>query len=258
MLISKLKSSKLLKHGFKKFAGRNAKGRITERHQGGGHKRLYRFIDFKQNNNSQGGLVTSIDYDPNRSAYLATICNKKTLTTKHIICPQNIEILQEIKFLNESFLENKDSSSFIFKNGDRTILKNLTIGDFIYNIEGRPGQGGLYARSAGTYGQLIQKVTNRENYGVVKLPSGQQYTLNLNCAVSYGKVSNETFADSIIGKAGRSRWLNKRPTVRGVAMNAVDHPHGGGRGKTAGGGPTKTPWGWPAKGVSTKNKKKRK
>jgi large subunit ribosomal protein L2 len=250
MKLSKIKPIKKHIFGFKKYAGRNNLGRITVRHQGAGHKKLYRFIDFKRNNTSES-IITNIEYDPNRSSFIAKIYSKETASYNYILCSQEMEVLQEIKNYNE-----KESSNILTpKNGDCLPLEKFTVGDLIHNIEDKPNQGGIFARSAGTYGQLVQKLTAKENYCIVKLPSGEQRYISLKSKATLGKVSNENYQNIIIGKAGRSRWMNKRPTVRGVAMNAVDHPHGGGRGKTAGGGPTKTPWGWPAKGVPTRKKK---
>ena len=246
--LSKYKNkTKYLINKKKKNAGRNNTGRITVFHQGGGHKRIYRKIEFK--NTLQPGTVVNFEYDPNRSSYIAKICylkNKKKYYY-YLLAPKNLNILDNIS--NDNLATSKNV-------GNRYFLKDFNIGNFIYNIELKPNKGGQIARSAGTCGQILQK-TN-DNYVLVKMPSGEHRLIPANCKASLGTVSNEEHKNRIIKKAGKSRWLNIRPTVRGVAMNPVDHPHGGGEGKTSGGRPSVTPWGRYTKGQPTRSKKNNK
>lgn len=231
----------------KKNAGRNNLGKITVYHQGGGHKNLYRLIDFQYNNNK--GLVTNIEYDPNRSANIAKICYKQN-DTKHfyyILAPKNLNALDNI------FSNTFDSNIKNLLIGNRYTLKNFNVGDYVYNVELYPGHGGQFVRAAGTFGEIYAK---NEKFITLKLPSGQYRLFNPLCNACLGVVSNENHKNNIIKKAGRSRWLNKRPTVRGVAMNPVDHPHGGGEGKTSGGRVSVSPWAKLTKGKPTRSKKK--
>ncbi len=245
--LSKYKSKiKYLLNKKKKNAGRNNTGRITVYHQGGGHKRLYRKVAFK--NTLEDGVVTNFEYDPNRSSYIAKICYSKNEKKYYyyILAPKNLNILDNI---------SNNDSNIIKSVGNRYFLKDFNIGDFVYNIELKPNKGGQLARSAGTYAQILQKTKN--DYVLIKLPSGEHRLIPNNCKASLGVVSNEEHKHKIIKKAGQSRWLNKRPTVRGVAMNPIDHPHGGGEGKTSGGRPSVTPWGRYTKGQPTRAKKKK-
>lgn len=239
----KIKSLTLKK---KKNAGRNNLGKITVYHQGGGHKRLYRNIDFQYNNPS--GLVTNLEYDPNRTANIAKICYRTKNSNKYyyILAPQQLNSLDKIS------TEKINNTNLNI--GNNYLLNDFNIGDYIYNIELYPGKGAQLARSAGTFGEVYAKT---ENYVTIKLPSGQYRLFNPKCTACLGSVSNENHKNRIIKKAGRSRWLNKRPTVRGVAMNPVDHPHGGGEGKTSGGRPSVTPWAKITKGKPTRSKKKK-
>ena len=237
----KFKTKYLINKKIKK-AGRNNSGKITVYHQGGGHKQLYRVINF--NKFKIPGIITNIEYDPNRSSNIAKICffinNNKYYY--YILAPKNLKVLDRI-FFNQN----------INKIGNIYLLNDLNIGDYIYNIEMQPNQGAKIARSAGTYCQIIQK---NDKHAVVKLPSGEERLISINCKASLGVVSNENKKNLILKKAGKSRWLNKRPTVRGVAMNPVDHPHGGGEGKSSGGRPSVTPWSKYTKGKPTRSKKK--
>jgi len=227
-------------HGYKTSGGRNNLGRITSFHKGGGHKRVYRNIDFYRI--SLNGIVTSIEYDPNRTAHIASIFNTDDKKYSYIIAPKGIKKGDLIKSG-----ENAD-----IRVGHTLSLDRIPLGSFIHNISLIPGRKSQLARAAGNYAQLIQK---DQKYAKLKLRSGEQRFVSLNCTATLGTVSNENHNLISIGKAGRSRWLNKRPIVRGVAMNPVDHPHGGGEGKTSGGRPSVTPWGKPTKGQPTSRSK---
>ena len=248
MKLSLIKPIKNLKFFLNKNTGRNNKGLIVVRHHGGGHKKLYRKINL--NRISNDSIVLNIEYDPYRSSYITRVYSLLEKKYEYFLCYENIKILNSVKSVINVNRMNCNE-------GDCMELKEFKIGDFLHNIEEHKNQGGIYIRSAGTYGQLISKtILNDKNFCIIKLPSGEQRYFSLNSKATLGKVSNKIHKNRIILKAGRSRWLNRRPKVRGVAMNAVDHQHGGGRGKTSGGGPTVTLWGWPAKGVPTRNKKK--
>jgi len=225
----------------KKAAGRNNTGRITVNHQGGGHKQLYRQINFFKNDNF--GTITNIEYDPNRTAFIAKICFQdvnNNLTYNYIISPQKLKVL-DVVFTTEN---KKQLGNFYF-------LKDFDVGDFIYNIELNPNKGAQIVRAAGAYAKIINKT---ELYSTIELPSGEYRLISNKCKACLGNISNENHRKVILKKAGRSRWLNKRPTVRGVAMNPIDHPHGG---NTSGGRHPKTPWARLTKGVPTRSKKKK-
>lgn len=234
-----LKIKKLIK-GFKRSNGRNNQGKITVQHRGGGHKRCYRLINFNRIN--VNGIVTGILYDPNRSANIAYIQNKKENKDFLIISPENLKINT---IINTS--ENAD-----LQIGNSLPLKNIPIGSLIHNISLYPNQKGKLIRSAGTSAQLIQKINNK--YAKIRLSSGEIRLILLNCFATLGIVSNIYHKKIKLGKAGRSRWLNRRPHVRGVAKNPVDHPHGGGEGKTSGGRPSVSPQGKITKGKPTRKK----
>ena len=229
--------------GFKRSNGRNNQGRITVRHRGGGHKRLYRKISFNRSLNING-VVEKILYDPNRSANIALI--KNDLKSFFILAPEGLKINQ--------YIESNSTAKLHI--GNALPLRNIPIGSLIHNISLRPNSKGQLIRSAGTFAQLIQKINNK--YAKIRLSSGQLQLILLNCYATLGIVSNINHKKIKLGKAGRSRWLNKRPKVRGVAKNPVDHPHGGGEGKTSGGRPSVTPQGRITKGKPTRNKKKKK
>jgi len=220
--------------------GRNNFGRITSYHKGGGHKKLYRKIDF--NRIDLQGVVASIEYDPNRTAHIACIYDSIKNRYSYIICPKNLKVGDLIK----------SGLNAAVKIGHSLLLDKIPLGSFIHNISIIPGERGKIARAAGNYAQLIQK---DKKYAKIKLRSGEQRFIFLNCTATLGVVSNENHSLISLSKAGRSRWLNKRPIVRGVAMNPVDHPHGGGQGKTSGGRPSVTPWGKPTKGQPTSKSK---
>ena len=239
-LTQKFKIKSLTK-GFQRANGKNNQGKITVKHRGGGHKRLYRFINFKRFQNIEG-FVIKILYDPNRSANIAYI--KNNIKSYLILAPEGLKINQYIK----------SSSNAELKIGNALPLQNIPIGSLIHNISLSPQSKGKLIRSAGTSAQLIQKINNK--YAKVRLNSGELKLILLNCYATLGIVSNINHKKIKLGKAGRSRWLNKRPSVRGVAKNPVDHPHGGGEGKTSGGRPSVTPYGKITKGKPTRKKKK--
>jgi large subunit ribosomal protein L2 len=241
-LTTTLKIKKLIK-GFKRANGRNNQGKITVRHRGGGHKRLYRNITFNRSLNIKG-FVSNILYDPNRSANIAYI--KNDIESHLILAPEGLKINQYI----ESSLEAE------LKVGNALPLKNIPIGSLIHNISLHPTGKGKLIRSAGTSAQLIQKINNK--YAKIRLTSGELKLILLTCYATLGTVSNINHKKIKLGKAGRSRWLNRRPKVRGVAMNPVDHPHGGGEGKTSGGRPSVSPQGRITKGKPTRKKNKKK
>lgn len=222
--------------------GRNNQGRITVRHRGGGHKRLYRIIDFKRDKRDIIGRVASIEYDPNRSANIALI-NYLDGEKRYIIAPTGLEV--GMKVISG---ENVD-----IKVGNALPLENIPVGTFVHNIELKPGKGGQLARSAGAKAQIIGR---EDNYVLIKLQSGETRKVLGTCYATIGEVGNHEHELINLGKAGRKRYLGIRPTVRGAAMNPVDHPHGGGEGKAPVGrkSPT-TPWGKPALGLKTRKKK---
>jgi large subunit ribosomal protein L2 len=224
-----------------KTGGRNNKGRITLYQRGGGHKRAYRIIDFKRNKNGIKGIVETIEYDPNRSARIALI---KYIDgeRRYIIAPAGLKVDDEV--MSGEKAEIKD--------GNALPLKNIPLGTFIHNIELFPGNGGKLVRSAGCYAQLVAK---NEDLCQVKLSSGEVRFIRSECMATIGQVSNVEHENIRIGKAGRKRWLGRRPNVRGVAMNPIDHPLGGGEGKSSGGRAPVTPWGRP-EGVKTRKNKR--
>ena len=232
---------KALSCGKKRKSGRNNYGRITVRHMGGGHKRLYRVVDFKRNKFGVEGIVFRIEYDPNRSSLVALI-NYCDDSKGYILAPSELKIGDKII----------SGNGVDIKVGNAMPLSLIPVGTFIHNIELKCGKGGQIARSAGTYAQIIGKEDNRV---LVRLRSKVVYMINSKCLATIGIVSNANHRNRSIGKAGRSRWLGIRPSVRGVAMNPVDHPHGGGEGKSSGGRHPVTPWGVPTKGKRTRKSK---
>lgn len=225
----------------KKSGGRNNTGKMTMRYRGGGHKRRYRVIDFKRTNHDVPGIVKSIEYDPNRSAHIALICFKDG-DKRYIIAPNGLEVGQEI-------ISGKGVAPEV---GNTLVLGEIPLGTIIHCIELNPGKGAQLARSAGAYAQLAAK---DGKYAVVKLPSGETRMILLTCQATIGSVSNSEHQLTRSGKAGRTRWLGRRPRTRGVAMNPVDHPMGGGEGRSSGGHP-RSRTGLPAKGFKTRAKKK--
>ncbi|NLP43902.1 MAG: 50S ribosomal protein L2 [Peptococcaceae bacterium] len=225
----------------RKKGGRNNQGRLTVRHRGGGHKRHYRLIDFKRRKDGVPARVASIEYDPNRSANIALL-NYADGHKAYIIAPNGLKVGQEI--------ENGEHADI--KIGNALKLRNIPVGTLVHNIELKPGKGGQLVRSAGAYAQLMAK---EGNYATLRLPSGEMRMIHLECRATIGQVGNLDHENVTIGKAGRNRWLGKRPTVRGSVMNPVDHPHGGGEGRSPIGRNPVTPWGKPALGAKTRKKK---
>jgi len=224
--------------------GRNNKGRITIRHRGGGHKRLYRLIDFKRNKFDIEGKVSAIEYDPNRNANIALITYQDG-EKRYILHPESLKI-------GDSVMAGKNSSATV---GNALPLANIPLGTDIHNVELFPGKGGQLMRSAGTSAKILAK---ENNFVVLRLSSKEIRLFKQECFATVGKVSNSDFYNVVLGKAGRKRWLGMRPSVRGSVMNPIDHPHGGGEGRCPVGKPRPlTPWGKPALGMKTRNKKKR-
>ncbi|TRZ66467.1 50S ribosomal protein L2 [bacterium] len=238
--ITKKEPEKSLIAPLKKSGGRNNYGRVTSRHRGGGHKRRYRIIDFKRVSNEEAKVI-SIEYDPNRTSRIALI-QYPDGAKAYVIAPDGLKTGEVIQSSNDAEI----------KTGNTMQLSSIPVGTFIHNIELKPGKGGQMVRSAGTSAQIIAK---DEKYCQVKLPSGEVRMVQSICKATIGVVGNIDHENISIGKAGRSRWMGKRPHVRGVAMNPVDHPMGGGEGKTSGGGHPVSPWGLPAKGYKTRKKK---
>ena len=225
-----------------KKAGRNNQGRITCRHRGGGHKRHYRIIDFKRNKHGIPAKVATIEYDPNRSARIALL-HYVDGAKRYMLAPLGLNV-------GEMVVSGEDVE---VKLGNALALKNVPLGSVIHNIEFKAGRGGQLARSAGTYAQLVAK---ERGYAHVKMPSGDVHLIRLECFATIGQVGNTEHSSIVDGKAGRTRWRGIRPTVRGVVMNPVDHPMGGGEAKTSGGGHPVSPWGVLAKGGKTRKKRK--
>ena len=226
-------------------------GRITVRHQGGGAKQFYRHINWSRTETS--GIITNFEYDPNRSAILAKLYNpeeKNSLQTSYILAPKGLKIFDKVTKY-DSLTKN-----IALLSGDCTLIGNFEAGDFIHAVENTPNTRPIFARSAGTYCQVLQH--DSKDYVKIRLPSGSQRLIPVNAQATLGVLANEEHSFKVLKKAGRSRWLNRRPSVRGVAMNPIDHPHGGGQGKTKGGRPSVTPFSLPTKGQPTKNPRKRK
>ena len=239
--ITKSKPEKSLTAPLKKSGGRNRQGRNTSPHRGGGHKRRYRMIDFKRDKFGMKATVTAIEYDPNRTARIALL-EYEDGEKRYIIAPANIKVGEII--VSGEKVEPKV--------GNAMQLKNIPLGSTVHNIELYPGKGGNMARSAGSYAQLTAK---EGKYAILKLPSGETRMILANCMATMGSVGNSEHGNIILGKAGRNRWLGRRPRTRGVAMNPVDHPMGGGEGRSSGGHP-RNKNGVPAKGYKTRDKNK--
>ena len=239
--IWKGKPEKSLTEGKKRTGGRNNKGRITTRHIGGGHKQRYRVIDWKRDNFGVEGTVLRLEYDPNRTAFIALV-EFEGGEKRYIIAPQRMSAGDKVV---------ADEKTDV-KPGNAMRLKNMPVGTIIHNIEMKPGKGAQMCRAAGTYGQLVGR---DQGYAQIKLTSGELRFVRQECMATVGAVSNPDNMNTNKGKAGRNRWLGKRPTVRGVVMNPVDHPHGGGEGRTSGGRDPVTPWGVPTKGYKTRKNK---
>ena len=226
-----------------KSGGRNNRGRITMRRRGGGHKRRYRVIDFKRNKDGVEGRVTTIEYDPNRSAFIALVVYRDG-DKRYILAPQGLVVGAKV---------NSGPEAPIVV-GNALPLSSIPIGSTIHNIELNPGQGARMARSAGGEVQLM---TRDELRAQLRMPSGEIREVPVQCRATIGQVGNTDHGNVVLGKAGRARWLGRRPKVRGVVMNPVDHPHGGGEGKSSGGRHPVTPWGKPTKGFKTRRPGKR-
>jgi large subunit ribosomal protein L2 len=220
--------------------GRNNDGRITMRHRGGGHKRRLRIIDFKRNRDGIPALVAALEYDPNRSANIALL-NYADGDKRYILAPEGLRVGDQVEC----------GANADIKPGNALQLKNIPVGTIVHAIELKPGKGAQLARGAGAQAQLMAK---EGNLALLKLPSGEQRMVLAQCRATVGQVGNVDYENISIGKAGRSRWLGKRAHVRGIAMNPVDHPHGGGEGRSKGNHP-QSPWGIPTKGYKTRGKK---
>ncbi len=240
--LHKGKPVKELTEGLKKSGGRNANGRITSYHRGGGHKRRYRVVDFKRRKFDVVATVERLEYDPNRSAYIALL-NYDDGEQAYILAPQRLQPGDKVV----------SGERVDIRPGNAMPLQNIPVGTIIHNIEMRAMGGGKIARSAGNYAQLVGK---DQGYAQLRLSSGEMRMVRGECVATIGAVSNPEHQNRKLGKAGRTRWLGKRPVVRGLVMNPIDHPHGGGEGRTSGGRHPVTPWGKPTKGARTRSKKK--
>ncbi len=232
---------KKLTEGLSKKGGRNNHGRITARRRGGGHKRVYRHIDFKRRKFDMPATVQRLEYDPNRTAFIALL-QYEDGEQSYIVAPQRLSEGDQVVSGERADI----------KPGNAMPLRSIPIGTIVHNVELKPGAGGQMARAAGTYVQLVGR---DRAYALLKLSSGEVRMVVSACMATIGAVSNPDQANIKLGKAGRHRWLGKRPSVRGVAMNPVDHPHGGGEGRTSGGRHPVSPWGKPTKGKRTRKKK---
>ncbi|MBN2032477.1 MAG: 50S ribosomal protein L2 [Deltaproteobacteria bacterium] len=239
--VSRKKPEKKLLAPLKKTGGRNSLGRITARHRGGGHKRMYRIIDFKRDKDGIPAKVASIEYDPNRSSHIAML-NYADGEKRYIIASSGLKVGDKVI----------SGAGCEIRTGNALLLKDIPLGTSIHNLELNQGHGGQLARGAGSHAQLMAK---EGKYAQIKLPSGEVRMVSLECKATIGQAGNAEHQKIRIGKAGRTRWLGKRPRVRGVAMNPVDHPHGGGEGKSSGGRHPVTPWGVPTKGYKTRGRK---
>jgi large subunit ribosomal protein L2 len=240
--LSKIKAEKRLIFGKKQKSGRNNAGKITVRFRGGGHKRKFRIIDFKRSKKNVLAKIISMEYDPNRSSRIALIRYIDGVK-KYILAPMGVKI-------NDTLISSEKAE---IKIGNNLLIKNIPLGTHIHNVEMKPLKGGQIARSAGNFVQLIAK---DGNYGTIRLPSGEVRLVHVNCSATVGQVGNIEHNLFSIGKAGRSRWLGRRPHNRGVSMNPVDHPLGGGEGRSSGGRHPSSPWGWQTKGLRTRNNKR--
>ncbi len=239
--ITRTKPQKRLVEPKRRTGGRNNRGRITARHRGGGHKRRYRVVDFKRNKLGVPGRIESIEYDPNRSARLALVLYADG-ERRYILWPKDTKVGDPII----------SGSGIDIRPGNALPLREIPLGTLVHNIELKIGKGGQIVRSAGGYAQVLAK---EGDYAPLRLPSGEVRMVHLDCRATVGQVGNLMHENISLGKAGRKRWLGRRPKVRGVAMNPIDHPHGGGEGKTSGGRHPVTPWGVSTKGHRTRGKK---
>ncbi len=235
------KPVKTLTEGKTSKGGRNNLGRITVRFRGGGHKQAYRLVDFKRRKLDVVGKVERLEYDPNRTAFIALIRYADD-TLAYILAPQRLSVGDEVVA----------GQQVDVKPGNAMPIANIPVGTIVHNVEMKIGKGGAIARSAGTYAQIVGR---DQGYVIIRLNSGEQRLVHGQCFATIGAVSNPDHMNTSIGKAGRSRWLGRRPHNRGVTMNPIDHPHGGGEGRTSGGRHPVTPWGKPTKGKKTRSNK---
>ena len=233
---------KKLTAGKHSTGGRNTHGHVTVRWRGGGHKQRYRLVDFKRRKFDIGATVERLEYDPNRTAFIALI-RYDDGELAYILAPQRLAAGDRVIAGERADI----------KPGNALPLRNIPVGTIVHNVEMKMGRGGQIARSAGTYAQLVGR---DQGYALMRLSSGEVRMIRTDCMATIGAVSNPDQANINIGKAGRNRWLGRKPSVRGVAMNPIDHPHGGGEGRTSGGRHPVTPWGKPTKGKKTRNNKK--
>lgn len=240
--LSKVQPLKSLTTGLRKTGGRNNKGHLSIRHRGGGHKRSYRRIDFRREKLGVPARVTTIEYDPNRSARIALLSYRDG-EKRYILAPDGLRI-------GSTLASGPDADILA---GNSLPMRKIPLGTVIHNIEMKQGKGAQIARAAGVSAQLVAK---EGNYAQIKMPSGEVRKIHIDCYATIGQVGNQEHSSVSIGKAGRNRWLGRRSKVRGVAMNPVDHPHGGGEGKTSGGRHPLSPWGMPTKGYKTRNSKR--
>ncbi len=239
--ITRSEPEKSLLAPLKKTGGRNTRGRVTSRHIGGGHKRRYRIIDFNRDKHGVPATVTSVEYDPNRSANIALLTYLDG-EKRYILAPKDLKV-------GDAITSGPDAE---VKAGNSLPVGQIPLGTLVHNVELKPGKGGQMARSAGVYAQLMAK---EGDYAQLRLPSGEVRKVRMDCYATIGQVGNEEHENISGGKAGRTRWRGVRPSVRGVAMNPIDHPHGGGEGRTSGGRHPVTPWGVPTKGKKTRKNK---
>jgi large subunit ribosomal protein L2 len=240
--VTKQHPEKSLVEGKKRTGGRSSTGRVSSRFRGGGHKKAYRVIDFKRDKQGIEARVAAIEYDPNRSARIALL-HYVDGEKRYILAPAGLEVGQKL-------MSGPTADIFV---GNSLPLANIPAGTVVHNIELKPGKGGQMARSAGAQAQLVSK---EGGYALLKLPSGEVRRVLVECSATIGQVGNVEHENISLGKAGRKRWMGKRPHNRGVSMNPVDHPHGGGEGKTSGGRHPVTPWGQPTRGFKTRNNKR--
>jgi large subunit ribosomal protein L2 len=236
------KPVKVLTEGLTKKGGRNNRGRTTAFHRGGGHKRTYRIVDFRRVKFDVTGTIERLEYDPNRTAFIALV-NYDDGEQAYIIAPQRLAAGDKVV---------SSMNAVDVKPGNAMPLERMPIGTIVHNIEMKPRKGGQVARSAGAYAQYVGR---DQGWAVLRLNSGEQRRVHGTCLATVGAVSNQDHSNTSIGKAGRSRWLGRRPVNRGVTMNPIDHPHGGGEGRTSGGRHPVTPWGKPTKGKRTRSNK---
>ncbi|MBK9169364.1 MAG: 50S ribosomal protein L2 [Bryobacterales bacterium] len=240
--ITKERPEKSLLEPKQRSGGRNAEGRITIRFRGGGHKKQYRVVDFKRDKAGVPATVAAIEYDPNRSARLALL-HYADGEKRYILQPAGLKVGTKV-------MSGPQADILV---GNALPIRNIPVGTVIHNVELKPGRGGQMARSAGAQVQLVSK---EETYALVKLPSGETRRVPVDGMATIGQVGNTDHENASLGKAGRTRWLGRRPHNRGVSMNPVDHPHGGGEGRTSGGRHPVTPWGQPTRGFKTRNNKR--